>query len=140
MLRILQSCIDRLFALVVPEHPAWSEDATRRARVVAGMCVGLIFVDLVVILPAAMVAHERPATLVPTLMAAGAFKMSSEFTNGGLEEENLALLLLGTAVSGLSAFLVVKWLIRFVQGHTFNGFAWYRVILGASLLVYAAAR
>ena len=98
------------------------------------------------ILMALALGMSRPAATefsfllgVPTLMAAGAFKMSSEFASGGLEQENLALLLLGTVVSGLSAFLVVKWLIRFVQGHTFNGFAWYRVILGTSLLVYAAA-
>jgi len=77
---------------------------------------------------------------VPTLMAAGAYQMTSEFSNGGLAEENLPMLFLGTVVSAVSAFLVVKWLIRFVQGHTFNGFAWYRVALGAFLLVYAAAR
>ena len=48
------------------------------------------------------------------------------------------LLLLGTAVSAVSAFIVVKWLIRFVQSHTFNGFALYRVLLGTALLAYAA--
>jgi len=31
---------------------------------------------------------------------------------------------------------VVKWLIRFVQGHTFNGFAWYRIALGMALLAW----
>jgi undecaprenyl-diphosphatase len=77
---------------------------------------------------------------VPTLMAAGAFKLASEFANGGLDREPLGLLLLGTLVSGLSAFLVVRWLIHFVQGHTFHGFAWYRVLLGTALLVYAAVR
>ena len=33
------------------------------------------------------------------------------------------------------AFFVVKWLLRFVVSHTFNGFAIYRVILGAGLLI-----
>jgi len=32
----------------------------------------------------------------------------------------------------------VKWLIHFVQSHTFNGFAIYRILLGAGLLIYAA--
>jgi undecaprenyl-diphosphatase len=36
----------------------------------------------------------------------------------------------------VSAFVVVRWLIHFVQSHTFNGFAWYRLILGAALLLY----
>jgi undecaprenyl-diphosphatase len=99
------------------------------------------------ILMALALGMSRPAATefsfllgVPTLMAAGAFKMASEFANGGLAGENLGLLLLGTVVSAISAFLVVKWLIRFVQGHTFNGFALYRVVLGTSLLVYAAVR
>jgi undecaprenyl-diphosphatase len=43
---------------------------------------------------------------------------------------------LGTAVSAVSAFVVVRWLIRFVQSHTFNGFAWYRLIMGMALLAY----
>jgi undecaprenyl-diphosphatase len=43
---------------------------------------------------------------------------------------------LGTIVSALSAFIVVKWLIRFVQSHTFNSFAWYRIALGGGLLTW----
>ena len=45
---------------------------------------------------------------------------------------------LGTVVSAISAFIVVKWLIHFVQSHTFNGFAWYRLVMGAALLIYVA--
>jgi undecaprenyl-diphosphatase len=43
------------------------------------------------------------------------------------------------AASAVSAFIVVRWLIKFVQGHTFNGFAWYRIALGAALLALAAS-
>jgi undecaprenyl-diphosphatase len=42
---------------------------------------------------------------------------------------------LGFVVSGIVAFFVVKWLLRFVQSHTFNGFAIYRVLLGGGLLI-----
>lgn len=76
---------------------------------------------------------------VPTLMAAGAFKIYGACQDGGLEKENLSMLLLGTVVSAVAAFVVVKWLIRFVQNHTFNGFALYRVIMGTALLAYAAS-
>jgi undecaprenyl-diphosphatase len=48
------------------------------------------------------------------------------------------MVVLGTVVSALAAFVVVKWLIRFVQSHTFNGFAWYRILLGGALLAWAA--
>ena len=45
---------------------------------------------------------------------------------------------LGCIASLISAFIVVKWLIRFVQTHSFNGFAVYRVLLGVALLVFVA--
>ncbi len=73
---------------------------------------------------------------IPTLMAAGGFKILSALKDGELGKENWSMIALGTLVSAISAFLVVKWLIRFVQSHTFNGFAWYRIALGGALLVY----
>jgi undecaprenyl-diphosphatase len=33
--------------------------------------------------------------------------------------------------------VTVKWLLRFVQTHTFEGFGWYRIALGAALLLLA---
>ena len=32
------------------------------------------------------------------------------------------------------AFIAVKWLLRFVQSHTFVGFGWYRIALGIGIL------
>lgn len=75
---------------------------------------------------------------IPTLIAAGGLKIVSELSAHGGAGENWTLLALGTVVSALSAFVVVKWLIRFVQSHTFNGFALYRIVLGVGLLIYAA--
>lgn len=74
---------------------------------------------------------------IPTLMAAGVFKIVDELQKNGAAGEDWGMLVLGTVVSALSAFVVVRWLIRFVQSHTFNGFAIYRVVLGAGLLIYA---
>lgn len=73
---------------------------------------------------------------VPTLLAAGAFKVLSALKDGAAGQEDWAMVGLGLIVSAISAFLVVKWLIRFVQGHTFHGFAWYRIALGAGLLAW----
>src|SRR5206468_599449 len=42
---------------------------------------------------------------------------------------------LGSLVSAVVAFLVVRWLLRWVQTHTFVAFGWYRIALG---LVMAA--
>ncbi|MCC7518233.1 MAG: undecaprenyl-diphosphate phosphatase [Verrucomicrobiae bacterium] len=40
----------------------------------------------------------------------------------------------GLVVSFVVAYAVVKWFIRYVQGHTFEPFAWYRIVAGAILL------
>lgn len=95
------------------------------------------------ILAAMAVGMARPAATefsfllgVPTLMAAGAYKILSALKDGTAGSENWSMIALGTFVSAVSAFVVVRWLIHFVQSHTFNGFAWYRLILGAALLLY----
>jgi undecaprenyl-diphosphatase len=44
---------------------------------------------------------------------------------------------LGFVVSAVVAFISVKWLLRYVQSHRFTLFAWYRIIVGAALLVIA---
>lgn len=73
---------------------------------------------------------------IPTLMAAGGYKILSAIKDGEAGQENWPMLGLCTLVSAISAFVVVKWLIHFVQGHTFNGFAWYRILLGGGLLLW----
>jgi len=97
------------------------------------------------ILIAMMFGAARPAATefsfllgVPTLMAAGAFQIFSEIREGGVGGEDWGMLALGTLASAISAFVVVRWLIHFVQSHNFNGFAWYRLVLGAALLTYVA--
>lgn len=77
---------------------------------------------------------------IPTLMAAGGFKILSAIKDGEAAHEDWGMVALGTVVSALSAFVVVKWLIRFVQSHTFNGFAWYRILLGGALLIYFSSQ
>ena len=37
-------------------------------------------------------------------------------------------------VSGVVAFAVVKWLLRYIQSHRFTVFAWYRIAAGIALL------
>lgn len=75
---------------------------------------------------------------IPTMFAAGVFEIHHELKHMDptAPHESWGLLLLGTAVSAIAAFIVVKWLIRFVQHHTFNGFAVYRVLMGATMLWY----
>ena len=72
---------------------------------------------------------------VPTLLAAGGYKMaqaSPEVLTG-----LWANLLLGTLVSAVTAFIAVKWLLRYLQSHTFIAFGWYRIALGGIILIAA---
>jgi undecaprenyl-diphosphatase len=69
---------------------------------------------------------------IPTLLAAGAYKILKAL-NGGATE-HWGLLFLGTVVSAIVSFIAVKWLLRYVQTHTFIGFGVYRIILGLVLV------
>lgn len=98
------------------------------------------------ILVALLLGLGRPAAVefsfllgVPTLLAAGVWKTYKALkqTAPPTADEWL-LLLLGTATAALTAFVVVKWLLRFVQTHTFVAFGWYRIALGILLLLWVA--
>jgi undecaprenyl-diphosphatase len=73
-----------------------------------------------------------------TLTVAGVYKLLGAWRHDEIHGASAMDLTLGFVASAVSAFLVVKWLLRFVQRHTFNGFAVYRLILGAVLLLWFA--
>ncbi len=77
---------------------------------------------------------------IPTMFAASAldlWRYRKQLTVPG-NHQLIIDIALGFLVSMVVAFFVVKWLLRFVISHTFNGFAIYRVILGVALLVALA--
>jgi undecaprenyl-diphosphatase len=70
---------------------------------------------------------------IPTMFAATAYALlKARHAAGGPEDWNA--LAIGFVVSGVVAFIAVKWLLRYVQSHRFTIFAWYRIVLGAVLL------
>jgi len=69
---------------------------------------------------------------IPTLLAAGAWKIYKELKVGG--QEDWFLLILATIASAIVSFLAVKWLLRYVQSHTFVNFGIYRIVVGLVLL------
>ena len=73
---------------------------------------------------------------MPTLLAAGGFKLFKAVRAGELAGAEWNDLAIGFVAAGVSAFLVVKWLLHFVQHHTFNGFAIYRLALGLTILAW----
>ena len=96
----------------------------------------------VTIMAALMVGLSRPAATefsfllgIPTLLAAGALQVFSALSDGPDEPIVWGMIGLSSAVAAVTAFAVVRWLLRFVQTHTFIGFAWYRIVLGGTMLV-----
>jgi len=71
---------------------------------------------------------------VPTLLAAGAYETYQALRHPAETPTDWGLLALGTLVSAVAAFLVVRWLIRWVQTHSFAPFGWYRIALGLAML------
>ncbi|HEX5658261.1 MAG TPA: undecaprenyl-diphosphate phosphatase [Polyangiales bacterium] len=72
---------------------------------------------------------------IPTMYAASGYALLKEIKQGTLAQENWTDVVIAFVVSTVTAFVVVKWLIRYVQTHDFRWFALYRVILGVLLLV-----
>jgi undecaprenyl-diphosphatase len=73
---------------------------------------------------------------VPTLLAAGGYEVLSAIRHGEAAHESWGFVALGTMVATLTAFATVKWLLRFVQTHTFVVFGWYRILLGGLILLF----
>lgn len=69
---------------------------------------------------------------IPTILAAGAYKIFKALRHG--IHEDWAMLGLATAVAAVVSFIAVKWLLRYVQSHTFVGFGIYRIVVGCALL------
>jgi undecaprenyl-diphosphatase len=72
---------------------------------------------------------------VPTLVAAGAYDFLKH--RELFSADQLGSLAVGLVVSFASAFVVIRWLIRYVATHDFRWFAWYRIAFGIVVLVTA---
>lgn len=72
---------------------------------------------------------------IPTLLAAGASEILSALRHpNAAEPANWGLIGFGTLVAAITAFIVVKWILRYVQSHTYNPFGWYRIAVGVLIL------
>jgi undecaprenyl-diphosphatase len=73
---------------------------------------------------------------IPTMLAASGLKIFKALHHSaGAAPENWGLLLLGAAVAAVVSFIAVKWLLRYVQTHTFVVFGWYRIVLALIILL-----
>jgi len=72
---------------------------------------------------------------IPTLIGAGAYSLVKE--RALLSWADLPLFGVGLLFSFISAWLCVRWLLRYIATHDFVPFAWYRIVFGAVVLLTA---
>lgn len=72
---------------------------------------------------------------IPTLIGAGVYSLYKE--RALLSAADLPLFGVGLLFSFVSAWLCVRWLLRFISTHSFVGFAWYRIVFGIVVLATA---
>ena len=73
---------------------------------------------------------------IPTLLAAGGLQIVSAVRHPSGDPVVWPHVILGLVVSGVAAFGAVKWLLRYVQTHSFEAFGWYRVAIGIVILLW----
>jgi undecaprenyl-diphosphatase len=75
---------------------------------------------------------------IPTMLSASGLKIFKAFHHpiAGAPQENWTMLIICTIVSAIVSFIAVKWLLRYVQTHTFIAFGWYRIVVGGGLLAW----
>ena len=72
---------------------------------------------------------------IPTLIGAGAYSLYK--SRGLLSMADVPMFAVGLVFSFLSAWLCVRWLLRYISSHNFIPFAWYRIAFGIVVLVTA---
>jgi undecaprenyl-diphosphatase len=72
---------------------------------------------------------------IPTLIGAGVYSLYKE--RALLSVADVPLFAVGLVFSFLSAWLCVRWLLRYISTHNFVPFAWYRIAFGAVVLITA---
>jgi undecaprenyl-diphosphatase len=72
---------------------------------------------------------------IPTLMGAGAYSVWKQ--RDLLQWSDLPMFAIGTVFAFFSAWLCIRWLIRYVSTHDFTVFAWYRIVFGFVVLLTA---
>jgi undecaprenyl-diphosphatase len=72
---------------------------------------------------------------IPTLIGAGAYSLFKE--RALLSMADVPLFAVGLVFSFLSAWLCIRWLLRYIATHSFVGFAYYRIVFGVVVLATA---
>jgi undecaprenyl-diphosphatase len=78
---------------------------------------------------------------IPTMLAASGYKLLEALHHpaANAPAENWNMVILASVIAAVVSFIAVKWLLRYVQTHTFILFGWYRIAIGAAVFAAVAA-
>jgi undecaprenyl-diphosphatase len=94
------------------------------ATIIGGMLLGL---------PRRVATDFSFYLAIPTLVGAGAYSVYKE--RALLTMADAPMFAVGLVFSFISAWLCIKWLLRYVATHSFTPFAWYRIAFGLVVLL-----
>jgi undecaprenyl-diphosphatase len=72
---------------------------------------------------------------IPTLIGAGVYSLYKQ--RALLSFDDVPMFATGLVVSFFSAWICVRWLLKYIASHSFEVFAWYRIGFGLLVLVTA---
>ena len=72
---------------------------------------------------------------IPTLIGAGAYSLYKE--RALLSAADVPMFAVGLVFAFISAWLCIRWLLKYIASHSFVPFAWYRIAFGIVVLVTA---
>lgn len=74
---------------------------------------------------------------IPVMFGASLLKIVKYFIDGNaISGSQLAFLGIGSIVAFLVSIVVIKFLLKYIKGHDFKVFGFYRIVLGIILIVY----
>jgi undecaprenyl-diphosphatase len=97
------------------------------ATIIGGMLFGL---------PRTVATEFSFYLAIPTILLATVYSLVKE--RALLSSADLPLFTVGSVAAFASAFLCVRWLLRYISTHDFTVFAWYRIVFG--IVVIASAQ
>jgi undecaprenyl-diphosphatase len=115
-------------------------------QLIAGTCPGTSRSGATIVF-CLLLGLSRPAATefsflvgIPTMLAAGGWKIFKSVHHPDVlaPKEDWGMLLLATGVASVISFIAVKWLLRYVQTHTFNAFGFYRIALAIAIFIFLA--
>jgi len=112
-------------------------------QLIAGTCPGTSRSGATIVF-CLLLGLSRPAATefsflvgIPTMLAAGGWKIFKALHHPDLltPKEDWGMVLFTSVVAAVVSFIAVKWLLRYVQTHTFNAFGFYRIALAIGIFL-----